>query len=75
MLQVEVFWVVTQCSNAVGYQRFGGPCYLHLQGEASRSSKTLVSYSSTTQRRIPEDLDLKLHRSGNLKSRKIMFNS
>jgi len=28
----EVFWVVTQCS-VVGYQRFRGPRYLHLQGE------------------------------------------
>jgi hypothetical protein len=27
MLQVQVFWV------AVGYQRFGRPCCLHLQGE------------------------------------------
>jgi hypothetical protein len=26
-----VFWVVTPCSDAVGYQRFGGPCCLHLQ--------------------------------------------
>jgi len=26
--QGEVFWVV------IGYQRFGGPCCLHLQGKA-----------------------------------------
>jgi len=32
VLRVEVFWVVTQCSVVVGYQRFGGPCFLHLQG-------------------------------------------
>jgi hypothetical protein len=31
--QVEVCWVVTLCSVVVGYQRFGGPCCLHLQGE------------------------------------------
>jgi hypothetical protein len=24
-IQVEVFWIVTPCSD-VGYQRFGGPC-------------------------------------------------
>jgi hypothetical protein len=26
------FWVVTPCNVVVGYQSFGGPCYLHLQG-------------------------------------------
>jgi hypothetical protein len=30
-VQVEVFWVVTPCSVAVGYQHFRGPCCLHLQ--------------------------------------------
>jgi hypothetical protein len=34
MFQVEVFWVVTPCSFVVAvYQRFKGPCCLHLQGE------------------------------------------
>jgi len=32
-IQVEVFCVVTQYSDVVGYQRFGGSCCLHLQGE------------------------------------------
>jgi hypothetical protein len=27
-IQVSVFWHVTPCSVAVGYRRFGGPCYL-----------------------------------------------
>jgi len=27
-IQVEIFWVVTQCSVVAGYQRFGGPCCL-----------------------------------------------
>jgi hypothetical protein len=31
MFQVEVFWVVIPCSVMVGYQRFRGPCCLHLQ--------------------------------------------
>jgi hypothetical protein len=32
-IQVDVFWVVTSCGVVVGYQRFGGPCCLHLQGD------------------------------------------
>jgi hypothetical protein len=28
-----VFWIVTLCSDVVGYQCFGGSCFLHLQGE------------------------------------------
>jgi len=31
-MQVVVFGVVMPCSD-VGYQRFGEPCCLHLQGE------------------------------------------
>jgi hypothetical protein len=31
-IQVEVFWVTTLCSVVVGYQRFRGPCCLHLHG-------------------------------------------
>jgi hypothetical protein len=33
MNKAEVFWVVTPCSDVVGYRRFGGPSYLHLQDE------------------------------------------
>jgi len=28
-IQVEVYWVVTPCSVAVGYHRFEGPCCPH----------------------------------------------
>jgi hypothetical protein len=31
--QVEFVWAVITCSNGVGYQRFGEPWCLHLQGE------------------------------------------
>jgi len=48
---MEVFWAVTPCSVA-GYQCFGGPCCLHLQGE------TLVSYHNITRRHNPEHLDM-----------------
>jgi len=32
-IQVVVFWVVTPCSDVVGYQCSGGPSCLQLQGE------------------------------------------
>jgi hypothetical protein len=54
MFHVEVFWVVTLCIVVIGYQRFGGPCCLHLQG--------VVSYRNITRRQKSEDLDLKNHR-------------
>jgi hypothetical protein len=31
-IQVDIFWILTPFSVAVGYQGFGGPCCLHLQG-------------------------------------------
>jgi hypothetical protein len=55
MFQVELFWVVTPCSVVIGYQRFRGPCFLHLQGE--------VSYHNTTERHNPEGLDFSFTRS------------
>jgi hypothetical protein len=33
--QVMVFWVMTLCSDVVGYQCFSGPCCLCLQGEVN----------------------------------------
>jgi len=51
-IQVEFFWVVTLCSDAVGYQRFGSHCTLKM--DAAKSSETLVSYRVTTQRHNPE---------------------
>jgi len=58
-IQVKVFWVVTSCSGAVGYQRFGAPCCLHYQGEAVRSYMACHN---------PEDLELNLCRRDNFKS-------
>jgi len=37
--QVRFVWVVMPCSVAVGYQHFGGPCCLHLQGEVTGAGK------------------------------------
>jgi hypothetical protein len=39
-IQGVVFWIVKLCTDMVGYQHFGGPCCLHLQG--AQFSKTLV---------------------------------
>jgi hypothetical protein len=38
-IEVVVFWVVTPSINVVGYQSFGGPCCLHLQGEGIGTQK------------------------------------
>jgi len=35
-IHVSVFWVMTLCSNAVGDQHFGGPCYFCLHPEEPR---------------------------------------
>jgi len=42
MFQVEVLWAVLPYCVMVGYQRFGGPCCLHLQGEDSIRSLWVV---------------------------------
>jgi hypothetical protein len=34
-----IFWVVTPCTDVVAHQRFGGRCWLHLQGEVKIFSK------------------------------------
>jgi len=49
-IQVEVFSVVTpySVSVVVGYERFGDPCCLHLQGE-----------HNTTRCHNPEELETK----------------
>jgi hypothetical protein len=45
-IQVEVFWIVMPCRVAVGYQHFGRPCCLHLQGEVFQGP--LKHYYPTT---------------------------
>jgi len=39
--QVGICWVTTPCHDVVGYQRFGGTCCLHLQGEVNNTSVPL----------------------------------
>jgi len=38
-IHILVFWIVTSCSDIVGFHGFGGLCCLHLQGEESRWRK------------------------------------
>jgi hypothetical protein len=66
-IYVEVYWILTLCGVAEGYQHFGGPCCILLQGEigvvkmeTARSSGALVFFRDTTHRQIPEDLDVRL---------------
>jgi hypothetical protein len=54
---IEVLCVMTPCSFVVGHRRFGQPCCLHIQGEATRSSEMLVSKHITTRRHNTENLD------------------
>jgi hypothetical protein len=76
--------VLTACSNAIGYHRFGGPSCLHfhpspsifrVKMEAARSPEPLVSYRISTQCHNPEEPDSYLHRFENLKSGFIIWNS
>jgi len=57
-IQAEVFRVVTQCSVAVGYQRFGVPFYLHLHRSLKRRYPTTTLQGVTIQKssiwRLPE---------------------
>jgi hypothetical protein len=50
-VQIMVLWVVTSCSDVVGYQRFGVPCCLHLYPEDgdSMTLQTLVSSHITAR--------------------------
>jgi hypothetical protein len=31
-MPIVIYWIVTPCGLAGGYQRLGGICHLHLQG-------------------------------------------
>jgi hypothetical protein len=59
-----IFWVVTTCSDVVGYELYGGPCcFITPKMEAEKSIETLVSYHITIRRHNPEDHDINLSSS------------
>jgi hypothetical protein len=50
-VQVEVFWIVTPCTVAVGYQGFGGPYWRRKdQGPPKRWYLTVTLHGVTTQK-------------------------
>jgi len=63
-IKIAVFWVLTPCSDVVGYQHFGGPCCSHLQSKvvvkAAWSSEMLVCHHITTWHQNSEDHNLDL---------------
>jgi hypothetical protein len=75
--QVMVFWVITLWKDAVGYQRFGGPCCLHLESEVNGARgggvhstlkmEAAWPYHINIWCHNPEDHNLYLHRSVSLK--------
>jgi hypothetical protein len=70
-MKMAVFWVVAPCSLVEVYQRFGGPCCLHHQGDeywAMSTSETLVNVYQTTRCYNPKDSNLHTHRRENLES-------
>jgi hypothetical protein len=38
-VKVYVIWIMMPCNDVTAYQRFRGPCRLHLQGEANVAGK------------------------------------
>jgi len=51
---------VTPCSD-VGYQRFGGPCYFHLQGEGDSAGKgDIIGVSVTLQLTVGQSVRVTL---------------
>jgi hypothetical protein len=74
-MRVHVFWNTTQCSFVGRFQRFGGTCCLHLQGEREEGKRLIYlgdgdktlpwkvdTYILTTRLHIPECCNLILSR-------------
>jgi len=60
-IHVLVFWIMTLCSDVVGYQCFGGSCYFTPKMEAAWPSKTLVFNHITTLHHNLEDHNMNSH--------------
>jgi len=55
-IQVEVLWILTQCSYVVGYRRFGVPCCVNMEVECL--PETSVSYHITARHHNDRDLSV-----------------
>jgi len=51
-IQFEVFWVVAPRSDVVGNQRFGEPCFFHLQREVVYSKFPRLTYITEHPRQM-----------------------
>jgi hypothetical protein len=52
-MKMAVFWVVAPCSLVEVYQRFGGACCLHHQGDAVFASVNVFLNTSSVYRELP----------------------
>jgi hypothetical protein len=57
-IHVKVFWVMTPCSDVVGYQHFRGPCCLHLNSLHPDDEDSKVLQNVGILQHNPEDLNL-----------------
>jgi hypothetical protein len=69
---VQVFWIVTPCSVAVGHQRFLGSRCIHLEGSSKVLRKVNFLPQYATLRHKAEGLDMSSHRREKLKSTFVM---
>jgi hypothetical protein len=61
-IQFEI-WVVTPCSDVVGYQRFGGQFCLHLQGEDGAASYPTTKLHGVTSQNVELTPNISVSRS------------
>ena len=51
--KIQVLWAMTQCRMVYRWQRFGGACYLHLQGSTRRMFLCFIGQSTRLLAALP----------------------